>query len=94
MRVDDFSEVRRDFDTKRPAAAVDESGRDLGLLFADVFLAEKELAIQVREIDCVHVDDVEFLETRHREVLQKLGPEATGANNQNPGLGHKLLSYL
>ena len=35
-----------------------------------MFMAEEELAVQITEVDCVQVDDVNFAEAREDEVLE------------------------
>jgi len=57
-----------DFDTFN--SLLDELGGDFGLGLAYVCLAEEELAVEVGDVDCIHVDDVDVFESRQGEVLE------------------------
>lgn len=52
----------------------------LGLL--DVFVTEKELSVQVAQVNGVEVDDVNFAESKENEVLEELAADAAGAHHQ------------
>lgn len=59
---------------------------DQSLWFLDMFLSKEELAVQVAEIDCVKVDDVNFTEAGEDKVLQKLAANSTSTNHQHSRL--------
>lgn len=56
------------------------------LRFLDVLLAKEELAVQVAQVDCVKVDNVDFAETGEQEVLEKLAADPSGTHQQDAGL--------
>lgn len=43
-------------------ATVDKTGCYLGFRFPDIRMAEQKLPVQIWNIDCVHVDDVDLTE--------------------------------
>ena len=49
-------------------------------------LPEQELAIQVGDVDGVHVDDVDAAEARQRQVLEQLAAQAARADAQHPAV--------
>jgi hypothetical protein len=57
-----------------------------GLWLLNVFMSEKELAVEVAQVDCVKVDDVNFTEACQDEVFEELAPNAAGANQQHARL--------
>lgn len=48
-----------------------------------MLLAEEELPVQVAQIDCVEVDEVDLSETRQDEVLEQLASDAAGADHEH-----------
>src|SRR5688572_30856087 len=48
--------------------------------------AVKNLALEVRAVDDVGVDDPEMSDARRREVHRDRGSEAAGADDEHPGL--------
>lgn len=56
------------------------------LWFLDVFMSEKELAIEVTQVDGVKVDNMNFAEARQDEVFEELASNAAGANQQHARL--------
>lgn len=46
----------------------DKTHQGFGLL--DVFMAEKELSVQVAEVDSIQIDDVHFAEAGEDEVFK------------------------
>ena len=44
---------------------------------------EEELAVQVTNVDGVHVDDMDVLEPRQRQIREDLAAQTTSANDQN-----------
>jgi hypothetical protein len=48
-----------------------------------MFVTEKELSVEVAEVDSVEIDEMNFTETRKDEVLQQFAADATCANKQN-----------
>jgi hypothetical protein len=44
---------------------------------------EEELAVQVGDVDGVHVDHMDVLEAEQGEVLQDLAAQSTGTNDEN-----------
>ena len=86
VKVLDPTVVRCDLDTLH--TPLDEPRRNLRLGLADVCLPEQELSVEVRNVDRVHVDDVDVLESRERKVLEDLTAQAAGSNDQDPDAIH------
>jgi hypothetical protein len=55
--------------------------QSFGLL--DVGMAEEELAVEVGQIDCVEIDQVDLAEASADEVLEEFAANATGANDED-----------
>jgi hypothetical protein len=53
----------------------------LGLL--DVFVPEQELTVQVAQIDCIKVDDVNLAEAGQDQVLEQFASNAASANEKH-----------
>jgi hypothetical protein len=66
-------------------------GRRLGLQPADVGVRVDDLALQVARLDHVRVDDPEGPDAGRGEVEERRRPEATGADDEDPGRGQPLL---
>lgn len=49
-------------------------------------MAEEELSVEVRYIDCVHVDDINILHSGQREILQDLTAQPTSADDKDPSI--------
>lgn len=49
-------------------------------------MPEEELAIQIAEVDCIEVDDVDFTEPGEHEVFEELAADTACANKENTGL--------
>jgi hypothetical protein len=64
---------------------------DIGLEPADVGLAVDDLALQVRLVDHVEVDDAERAHSRGRQVEQGRRAQAAGTDAQHPGVLQPLL---
>jgi len=60
----------------------DELSCNARLCLADVFCAEKKLAIEIRYVDSVHVYHVDVSEAGKRQVLEDLTSETASANYQ------------
>jgi hypothetical protein len=60
------------------------SYQSLGLL--DVLMPEEELSVEIREVDRVEVDNVDFAKAGEGEVLEELASDATSSNHENAGL--------
>jgi hypothetical protein len=52
-----------------------------------MFVSEEELAVEVAEVDCVEIDDVDFAEAGEGEVLEKFAADPAGADEEDAGLG-------
>jgi hypothetical protein len=52
-----------------------------------MFVSEEELAVEVAEVDCVEIDDVDFAEASEGEVLEKFAADPAGADEEDAGLG-------
>lgn len=73
---------------RQPRHALHGAGRrHLGLAAPHVGGAEEELAVEVGDVDGVHVDHVDGAKPRQRQVLEQLAAQAPGAHHQNPGQG-------
>mmetsp|Transcript_102123 Transcript_102123/g.288409 ORF Transcript_102123/g.288409 Transcript_102123/m.288409 type:complete len:208 (+) Transcript_102123:745-1368(+) len=82
----DLATIRRYLDAQMAQALVHERGCDLGLGSAYVPLPEQELTVQVRDVNRVHVYDVDVSETRESEVLQHLAAETTSTDHEDLAL--------
>ena len=47
-----------------------------------MFMTEEELAIQIAEIDCVEIDNMNFTEPRKHEILQQFAADAPSADEK------------
>jgi hypothetical protein len=54
-------------------------------LATDVGSSEKHLAIQVRELDAIVIDDGEMTDTRRREIARDRRTKPTSADDQHAG---------
>ena len=55
------------------------SDQSFGLL--DVFMAEKELAIEIAQIDCVEIHDMHFSESSEDKVLKQFAPNPSSSDH-------------
>ena len=51
-----------------------------------MLMTEKELSIEVAQIDCIKIDDVDLSKTSEYEVFQELTSDSTSTNKKNTGL--------
>lgn len=51
-----------------------------------MLVTEKELAIQVAQVNCIEVDDVDFAKAGKQEVLEQFTANATSAHEQHTRL--------
>lgn len=51
-----------------------------------MFMTKEELAIEVTQIDCVKIDDVDVGKASKDEVFEQLTADAAGANEENARL--------
>jgi len=51
-----------------------------------VFKTEEKLAIQIAQVDCIEIDDVDFAKPGQEEVLEQLAADAASAHEQHTGL--------
>lgn len=58
--------------------------QSLGLL--DMLLTKEELTVEVAEVDCVQINDVDLAEAGEDKILQKLAPNSSSADHQNARL--------
>ena len=68
--------------------------RGVDLALADAVDVVEDLALQVRRVDDVHVDDAERADARGREVQRGGGAETAGAEEEHLGLEQLLLAGL
>lgn len=61
------------------AEVVDGGSGDVGLWFADICVCEEELAVQVGQLDGVHVYDVEERYAKEGQSLYDFAPEPAGS---------------
>mmetsp|Transcript_76380 Transcript_76380/g.220748 ORF Transcript_76380/g.220748 Transcript_76380/m.220748 type:complete len:247 (+) Transcript_76380:1263-2003(+) len=83
-------------DLERRVHLLHGPGRGGGLRLADVVLPEQELTVQVRDLDPVHVRHRDFpaapaASAEHRERLQVLAAQRSGANEEKLQLAEALL---
>ena len=57
-----------------------------------MLVTEEKLAIQVREVDCVKIDNVNLPKAGQDEVLEQLATNAASSNQENTSL-HALISF-
>eukprot|EP00962_Isochrysis_galbana_P059433 scaffold33026_cov129-Isochrysis_galbana.AAC.3 len=77
----DWTVVSLDGDARH--AFHDKVSRDCRLWTAHVCLPEQELAVEVGDIDGVHIDDIEVTKPRESEVLQQFASEPPGADDEH-----------
>ena len=51
-----------------------------------MFMTEEELSVQVAQIDCIQVDDVDLAKPGQDEVFQQLTADPTSADEQDTRL--------
>ena len=56
----------------------------LGLL--NVLLAEEKLPVEIAEVDCIEVDNVDLAKAGENEVLEELASDAAGADHEHARL--------
>ena len=56
------------------------------LRFFDMLMTKEELTIEVAEVDCVQIDNVDLPEAGEDKILQKFAANASGAHHQNARL--------
>jgi hypothetical protein len=54
----------------------------------DVLVPEEELSIEVRKIDSIEVDNMNFAEAGQDEILEQLAAYAAGSDHEHTGLLH------
>lgn len=59
-----------------------------------MFISEEKLPVQIAKVDCVKVNDVNLLEARKEEVLQKFATDAASAHKQHARLEDKHISSI
>ena len=75
-----FAIMRNHIGTRN--ALIDKFSGDFGLKSADVVLSEKKLAIQVCNVDCVHVNHVNIFDPHQSKVFQELTTKSASSNYQ------------
>jgi len=61
----------------------------LGLL--DMLMSKEELSVQVAEIDCIEIHDMNLSEASKNQILEQFAANSTSSNHQDPSL-HNLVS--
>lgn len=51
------------------------------------YIPEQELAIQIAEVNCVHVDHIDIFEARKSQILQDFTAKTTCTDNEHLGGG-------
>lgn len=51
-----------------------------------MFLPEEKLSVEITQIDCIEVDDVDLAEASEDKVLQQFTANASSTNHQDSGL--------
>lgn len=49
-------------------------------------MSEEELPVEIAEVDCVQIDDVNLAEAGEDEVLEEFAAYAASADHENTGL--------
>jgi len=62
----------------------DKLSRHARLRLSNIFCAEQELAVEVRYVNGVHVDNVDVAEARQSQVLEDLASETASTNHKEP----------
>ena len=57
-------------------------------------IPEEELAVEITDVNGIHVYDVNILETRQRQVCQDLAAQATSADHKNLAFISQKILYL
>jgi hypothetical protein len=71
----------------------DALARGLDLRAADVGRAVEDLAMEVREIDVVEVDEADPADARRGEIRRDGAAEASGADNEDGGGAEPVLPF-
>lgn len=53
-------------------------------------MPEEELSVEIREVDRVEVDDVDFAKAGEGEVLEEFASDATSSNHEHAGLAPEI----
>ena len=64
-------------------ALINETGGYFSFGFAHIFVPKQKLAVQIGQVDCVHVDNMDTTETHQRQVLEKFTAQTSGADHQH-----------
>lgn len=59
-----------------------------------MLVAEQELAVEVAQVDCVEVDDVDFTESSEDEVLEQLTANAASSYHEHARLPLLLVTQI
>ncbi len=51
-----------------------------------MLVSEKELAVEITEIDCIEIDNVDFPEASENQVLEQLAADSTSAHHEHARL--------
>lgn len=51
-----------------------------------MLMTEKELAVEVAEVDCVKINNVDFTEAGEDKILEQFAANSTDADHQDPRL--------
>ena len=62
---------------------IDTPGCTLGLRLAHIIHAKEELAVEIGDVNGVHVNDINVAKARQSQVLQNLTTEATCTDTEN-----------
>lgn len=65
----------------------DKGSRHGSLVQPHIGEAKEELPVQVGDVNCVHVDDVDVAEAREGEVFEHFAAQAPGAHDEDLGGG-------
>lgn len=51
-----------------------------------MFVPEKELAIEVAEVNCVEIDDMDFAKAGEDKVLEQFAADSASTDHEHPRL--------
>jgi hypothetical protein len=77
--------VRSEYDFIISQMGIDEVRGDNRLRLPDIQTAEQKQPVEVRDVDGVHIDDINVPKPGKRKRLQQLALKAPRPNHQDPG---------
>ena len=58
------------------------------LRFLDVLMSEKELSVEIAQVNGIEVNEMDFHEPAENEILEQFATNSSSTNHQDPSLVH------